>query len=121
MRRKDLLEYGQVASALITKSTTPKPSAGSVSRDIIKIDHDGMLNYEGGPNPRNRRILGYAKTGDPFDPLSDHRLGVPLYFARRVRRSEYMVEKFVQAGCKGIELDFKYLYDVASWDLPILP
>jgi dihydroorotate dehydrogenase subfamily 1 len=113
VRRKDLLEYGQVASALVTKSTTPKPSAGSDQPRIIKIDHDGMLNYEGGPNPGIEKFSETLKEVIPSIPCPI--IGsVSPYTLRDESTLEYMVEKFVQAGCKGIELDFKYLYDVAS-------
>lgn len=113
VRRKDLLDYGQVASAVVTKSTTPQPSAGSKQPRIIKIDHDGMLNYEGGPNPGIEKFSTTLKEIIPLIP-SPIIGSISPYTLREESTLEYMVEKFVGAGAKGIELDFKYLYDVAS-------
>jgi dihydroorotate dehydrogenase subfamily 1 len=113
VRRKDLLDYGQVASALITKSTTPEPSTGSEQPRIVKIDHDGMLNYEGGPNPGIEKFSETLKEVIPSIPCPI--IGsISPYTLRDESTLERMVEKFIGAGAKGIELDFKYLYDQAS-------
>lgn len=111
VRRKDLLDYGQVAGAVITKSTTPGPSTGSEQPRIIKIDHDGMLNYEGGPNPGIEDFSATLKEVIPSIP-SPIIGSISPYTLREESTLEYMAEKFVDAGAKGIELDFKYLYDV---------
>ena len=51
VRADDLIAYGQVAGAIITKSISVNPSRGSPPPRIVKMDRDGMINYEGGPNP----------------------------------------------------------------------
>jgi dihydroorotate dehydrogenase subfamily 1 len=113
VRRKDLLDYGQAASALVTKSITPQPLAGSEQPRIVKIDHDGMLNYEGGPNPGIEKFSKTLKEVIPTIPCPI--IGsISPYTLREETTLEYMVEKFVGAGVKGIELDFKYLYDEAA-------
>jgi dihydroorotate dehydrogenase (fumarate) len=113
VRRKDLIDYGRVASALITKSITPEPSAGSEQPRIVKIDHDGMLNYEGGPNPGIDKFSETLKEVIPSIP-SPIIGSISPYTLRDESTLERMVDKFSEAGVKGIELDFKYLYDVAS-------
>ena len=69
-----MIAYGKVAAAVVTKSISAKPSPGSPQPRIVKIDRDGMLNYEGGPNPG---IDAFAETlpgGVPGNSGPDHRL-----------------------------------------------
>jgi dihydroorotate dehydrogenase subfamily 1 len=113
VRAEDLIEYGRVAGAIVTKSISAKPSRGSPQPRIVKIDREGMINYEGGPNPG---IEAFA------DTLREVRPDIPcpiigsisprtLTFASGIER---VAEAFLQAGADGIELDFKYLYDGAG-------
>jgi dihydroorotate dehydrogenase subfamily 1 len=113
VRAEDLIEYGRVAGALVTKSISAQPSRGSPQPRIVKIDRDGMINYEGGPNPG---IDAFAQT------LASVRASIPcpvigsisprtLTYASGIER---VTEKFVAAGADAIELDFKYLYDGAG-------
>jgi len=112
VRSKDLLEYGHVAGAIVTKSITIEPCLGSRTPRIAKIDHDGMLNYEGNPNPG---IDAFAATLRKIMPS----IPCPVIGSispdtlREETKLELMVEKFIGAGVKGIELDYKYLYNEA--------
>ena len=113
VRADDLLAFGQVASAIVTKSISVKPSLGSPQPRIAKIDREGMINYEGGPNPG---IDAFAETLKEVCPA----VPCPIIGSISPRTLTYstgledMVEKFVHAGARGIELDFKYLYDQAK-------
>ena len=110
IRADDLIAYGQVASAIVTKSISVNPSPGSPQPRIAKLDRDGMINYEGGPNPG---IDAVAETLREVCPL----IPCPIIGSISPRTLTYssgleqMVEKFVRAGARAIELDFKYLYD----------
>jgi dihydroorotate dehydrogenase (NAD+) catalytic subunit len=112
VRSKDLIEYGRVAGAIVTKSITAEPCSGSRTPRIAKIDHDGMLNYEGNPNPG---IDEFAATLQKIMPS----IPCPVIGSispdtlREESKLERMVEKFIGAGVKGIELDYKYLYNEA--------
>jgi dihydroorotate dehydrogenase subfamily 1 len=113
VRADDLMVYGKVASAIITKSISAKPSPGSPQPRIAKIDRDGMINYEGGPNPG---IDAFAETLKQVCPAVPCPI-IGSISPRTLTHSsglEQMVEKFVQAGVRAIELDFKYLYDQAK-------
>jgi dihydroorotate dehydrogenase (NAD+) catalytic subunit len=113
VRADDLLAFGQVASAIVTKSISVKPSPGSPQPRIAKIDREGMINYEGGPNPG---IDAFAETLREVCPA----VRCPIIGSISPRTLTYstgledMVEKLVRAGARGIELDFKYLYDQAK-------
>jgi dihydroorotate dehydrogenase subfamily 1 len=110
VRADDLIEYGRVAGAIITKSISANPSRGSPQPRIVKMDRDGMINYEGGPNPG---IDAFA------DTLREVRLEVPCPIIGSIsprtlthaKGIESVTEKFIAAGADGIELDFKYIYD----------
>ena len=120
VRAEDLIAYGQVAGAIITKSISVNPSRGSPQPRIVKMDRDGMINYEGGPNPG---IEEFAST------LREVRSSVPCPIIGSVSPRtltqamgiETMTEKFVAAGVDALELDFKYLYDQASGKVDFLP
>src|SRR5262245_59292730 len=113
IRADDLLAFGQVASAVVTKSISVKPSPGSPQPRIVKIDREGMLNYEGGPNPGIDAVAETLREVCPSIPC-------PIIGSISPRTLTYstgledMVEKFVGAGARGVELDFKYLYDQAK-------
>jgi dihydroorotate dehydrogenase (NAD+) catalytic subunit len=110
VRADDLIEYGKVAGAIITKSISAVPSRGSPQPRIVKMDRDGMINYEGGPNPG---IDAFA------DTLREVRPNVPCPIIGSIsprtlthaKGIETMTEKFIGAGADGLELDFKYIYD----------
>jgi dihydroorotate dehydrogenase (NAD+) catalytic subunit len=110
VRADDLIAYGEVAGAIITKSISAKPSRGSPQPRIVKIDRDGMINYEGGPNPG---IDAFAETLREVRP----KISCPIIGSISPRTLtlakgiETVTEKFIGAGADGIELDFKYLYD----------
>lgn len=113
IRPADLLAFGEVASAIVTKSISVKPSRGSPKPRIAKSDHDGMLNYEGGPNPGIDAVEEILKEVCPKIPcpiigsVSPRTLTHPSGIER-------VIEQFVRGGARGIELDFKYLYDQAQ-------
>jgi dihydroorotate dehydrogenase (NAD+) catalytic subunit len=113
VRGDDLIAYGQSASAIVTKSISVNPSRGSPQPRIVKIDRDGMINYEGGPNPGIEAFcetLASVRSAIPcpvIGSISPRTLTYP-------NALEQMVEKFIVAGADGIELDFKYLYDQAK-------
>lgn len=113
VRAEDLIAYGKVAAAVVTKSISAKPSPGSPQPRIVKIDRDGMLNYEGGPNPGIDAFAETLKTVCPQIPA-------PIIGSVSPRTLTYssgleeMIETFVAAGARAIELDFKYLYDQAK-------
>ncbi len=113
VRGDDLIAYGRVAAAIVTKSISANPSRGSPQPRIVKIDRDGMINYEGGPNPG---IDAFCAT------LAEVRSAIPCPIIGSIsprtltypKALEHMVEKFIAAGADGIELDFKYPYDQAK-------
>ena len=41
VRAEDLVAYGKVAAAVVTKSISAKPSPGSPQPRLVKIDRDG--------------------------------------------------------------------------------
>jgi len=102
-----------VAGAIITKSISANPSRGSPQPRIVKMDRDGMINYEGGPNPG---IDAFA------DTLREVRSAIPCPIIGSISPRtlthaagiESVTEKFIAAGADGIELDFKYIYDQAK-------
>jgi len=110
VRAEDLIDYGKVAGAIITKSISAVPSRGSPQPRIVKMDRDGMINYEGGPNPG---IDAFA------DTLREVRPDIPCPIIGSIsprtlthaKGVESMTEKFIGAGADGLELDFKYIYD----------
>jgi dihydroorotate dehydrogenase subfamily 1 len=110
VRAEDLIAYGAVASAIITKSISANPSRGSPQPRIVKMDRDGMINYEGGPNPG---IDAFAAT------LREVRASIPCPIIGSIsprtlthaKGIESVTEKFIAAGADGLELDFKYIYD----------
>lgn len=110
VRADDLIAFGEVAGAIITKSISAKPSRGSPQPRIVKIDRDGMINYEGGPNPG---IDAFAETLREVRP----KISCPIIGSISPRTLthamaiENVTEKFIEAGADGIELDFKYIYD----------
>lgn len=110
VRADHLLRFGRVASAVITKSISQRPSAGSPQPRIARIDHDGMLNYEGGPNPG---IEEFSRTIKQVKPNME----CPLIGSLSPRTlqlttgMEELAAQFEEAGADAIELDFKYLYD----------
>jgi len=110
LRSRDLVEYGRVAGAIVTKSITAEPCMGSPTPRIAKIDHDGMLNYEGNPNPG---IDVFAATlRSVMQSIPCPVIGsVSPDTLREDTKLERMVEKFIGAGATGIELDYKYLYN----------
>lgn len=109
VRAKDLLEFGRVAGGIVTKSITPEPCVGSPTPRIVKVDQDAMLNYEGNPNPGIDNFSATLREVIPSIPCPV--IGSIAPDALREKNTlEYMVEKFVGAGVKGIELDYKYLY-----------
>jgi len=120
VRAEDLIAYGKVASAIVTKSISVNPSPGSPQPRIVKMDRDGMINYEGGPNPG---IDAFAETLKAVCPV----IPAPVIGSispRTLTHSnglERMVEKFIGAGVRAIELDFKYLYDQAKGRLDFQP
>src|ERR1051325_150542 len=99
VRAEDLIAYGNAASAVVTKSISAKPSPGSPPPRIVKIDRDGMLNYEGGPNPG---IDAFAETLKEVCP----KIPAPIIGSISPRTLTYtnglemMIEKFVAAGAK---------------------
>lgn len=110
VRANDLIAYGQTASAIITKSISANPSRGSPQPRIIKMDRDGMINYEGGPNPG---IEAFAATiREVRSAIACPIIGsISPRTLTHAKGIESVVEKFIAAGADGIELDFKYLYD----------
>lgn len=113
VRAVDLLAFGQVASAIVTKSVSAMPSRGSPKPRIAKSDRDGMINYEGGPNPGIDAFSATLREVIPAIPC-------PIIGSISARTLAYasgienVVEKFAKAGVRAIELDFKYLYDQAK-------
>jgi len=113
VRAVDLLAFGQVASAIVTKSISALPSRGSPKPRIARSDRDGMLNYEGGPNPGIDAFCDTLREVVPSTPC-------PIIGSISARTlavhagTEHVVEKFARAGVKALELDFKYLYDQAK-------
>lgn len=120
VRAEDLIAYGQVAGAIVTKSISAKPSRGSPQPRIVKMDRDGMINYEGGPNPG---IDAFAET------LKEVRSLIPCPIIGSISPRtlthaagiETVTEKFASAGADGIELDFKYLYDEVKGRAEFMP
>jgi dihydroorotate dehydrogenase subfamily 1 len=120
IRAEDLIAYGRVASAIVTKSISVQPSPGSPQPRIAKLDRDGMINYEGGPNPGIDAVAETLRAVCPVIPCPI----VGSISPRTLTHSsglELMVEKFVKAGARAIELDFKYLYDQAKGRLDFRP
>jgi dihydroorotate dehydrogenase subfamily 1 len=113
VRPVDLLAFGQVASAIVTKSISAMPSRGSPKPRIAKSDRDGMINYEGGPNPGIDAFSATLREVIPAIPC-------PIVGSISARTLAYgsgleqVVEKFANAGVRALELDFKYLYDQAK-------
>lgn len=109
-RADKLLEYSRVAGAVITKSISLQPSKGSPHPRIVRIDHDGVINNEGGLNP------GIEEFGRAIRQVRPE-MGCPLIGSlspRSLRFTTGMEEvamKFEEAGADAIELNFKYLYD----------
>jgi dihydroorotate dehydrogenase (NAD+) catalytic subunit len=120
VRAEDLVAYGRVAGAIVTKSISANPSRGSPQPRIVKMDRDGMINYEGGPNPG---IDAFAQT------LREVRSSIPCPIIGSISPRtlthalaiEAVTEKFVSAGADGIELDFKYLYDEVNGRVEFSP
>jgi dihydroorotate dehydrogenase (NAD+) catalytic subunit len=120
VRAEDLIAFGQVAGAIVTKSISASPSRGSPQPRIVKMDRDGMINYEGGPNPG---IDAFAVT------LREVRSAIPCPIIGSISPRtltqamaiEAVAEKFVDAGADGLELDFKYLYDQSKGKAEFLP
>lgn len=113
VRAVDLLAFGQVASAIVTKSISAMPSRGSPKPRIAKSDRDGMINYEGGPNPGIDAFSATLREVIPAIPCPI----IGSISARTLAYAsglEHVVEKFANAGVRAIELDFKYLYDKAQ-------
>ncbi|MFQ5849976.1 MAG: nitronate monooxygenase [Candidatus Binatia bacterium] len=110
VRADQLLKFGHVASAVITKSISLQPSVGSPQPRIARINHEGMLNYEGGPNPGIEEFSRIIKQVKPdmecplIGSLSPRTL-------RLTTGMEELAARFEEAGADAIELDFKYLYD----------
>jgi dihydroorotate dehydrogenase (NAD+) catalytic subunit len=110
VRAADLRAFGQVASAIVTKSISALPSHGSPKPRIARSDRDGMLNYEGGPNPGIDAFCETLRDVVPSIPC-------PIIGSISARTLAFdsgagqVVEKFARAGVRAIELDFKYLYD----------
>ncbi len=110
VKAEQILEYGRLASAVITKSISLEPSEGSPQPRIARIDHDGLINYEGGPNPG---IVEFAKTIRAVKPQMECPL-IGSLSPRTLRMSgamERLAEQFEEAGADALELDFKYLLD----------
>jgi len=105
-----LLAYSRQAGAVVTKSISVEPSTGNPHPRILRTDHDGMLNCEGGPNPG---IKEFSETLRRVKPDLD----CPLIGSLSPRTLRYAADieevgaRFEEAGCNAIELDFKYLYD----------
>src|SRR5690606_34413466 len=80
---------------------------------IVAIDHDGMLNYEGGPNPGIDAFAGIMRDSLP-------RMRCPVFGSMSTRTlrlqkgMERVAARFEEAGAAALELDFKYLYDQSS-------
>src|SRR5687768_17102377 len=113
VRAVDLLAFGQVASAIVTKSISAMPSRGSPKPRIAKSDRDGMINYEGGPNPGIDAFSATLREVIPAVPCPIIGSISPRTLAY-ASGLEHMVEKLANAGVRAIELDFKYLYDQAK-------
>lgn len=113
VRAEDILAYGRVAGAVITKSISAKPSRGSAQPRIAKLDRDGMINYEGGPNPGIEEFAAtLASIRSSMEcPIIGSISPRTLTFASGI---ESVAEKFAEAGVEALELDFKYLYDQAK-------
>ena len=119
-RAEDLIAFGQVAGAIVTKSISASPSRGSPQPRIVKMDRDGMINYEGGPNPG---IDAFAKT------IREVRSAIPCPIIGSIsprtlthaKAIETVTEKFIHAGADGLELDFKYLYDQSRGKSEFVP
>jgi dihydroorotate dehydrogenase (NAD+) catalytic subunit len=109
-KAQHLLAYSRVAGAVVTKSISAVASKGNPHPRIIKIDHAGMLNCEGGANPG---IGEFKKTLRRIRPD----LGCPIIGSlsprtlRFAKGIEEVAAGFEKAGCEAIELNFKYLYD----------
>lgn len=120
VRAEDLVAFGKVAGAIVTKSISANPSRGSPQPRIVKIDRDGMINYEGGPNPG---IDAFAET------LRQVRSSIPCPIIGSISPRtlthamaiEAVTEKFVSAGADCLELDFKYLYDQSKGKAEFMP
>src|SRR5262245_9387668 len=110
VRAEDLIAFGQVAGAIVTKSISAMPSRGSPQPRIVKIDRDGMINYEGGPNPGIDAFAATIREVRPQIPCPIIGSVSPrtLTVASGIER---VAEAFLNAGADGIELDFKYLHD----------
>jgi dihydroorotate dehydrogenase subfamily 1 len=110
VRADDLIEYGKVAGAIITKSISELPSRGSPQPRIVKMDRDGMINYEGGPNPGIDAFTATLREvrQQVECPIIGSISPRTLTHAKAI---ESMTEKFIGAGADGLELDFKYIYD----------
>ncbi|MBJ3778537.1 dihydroorotate dehydrogenase [Acuticoccus mangrovi] len=113
VRADDLVAFGRVAGAIVTKSISAAPSPGSPQPRIVKLPGGGMINYEGGPNPG---IDAFCAT------LREVRADVPCPIIgsvspRTLARDaslERLAERFVAAGADAFELDFKYVYDMVD-------
>jgi dihydroorotate dehydrogenase (NAD+) catalytic subunit len=109
-KAKHLLAYSRVAGAVVTKSISIEPSKGNPHPRVIRTDHDGMINCEGGPNPG---IKEFGETLRKIKPDMDCPLVGSL--SPRTLRSgagaEELATRFEEAGADVIELDLKYLYD----------
>lgn len=110
VRADDLIDYGKVAGAIITKSISAVPSRGSPQPRIMKLDRDGMINYEGGPNPGIDAFTGTLREVRPDVPCPIIGSISPRTLTH-AKAIESMTEKFIGAGADGLELDFKYIYD----------
>ncbi|MEX2643216.1 MAG: nitronate monooxygenase [Acetobacterales bacterium] len=108
-----LVSFGQVAGAIVAKSTSEKPSQGSPQPRIVAIDHDGMLNYEGGPNPGIDAFADIMRRSLP--QMRCPIIGSMSARTLRLQKGmERVAAQFEDAGAAALELDFKYLYDQAS-------
>ncbi len=109
-KAQHLLTYSRVAGAVVTKSISAEASDGNPHPRIIRIDHDGMINSEGGANPGIRRFKEALRRIKP-----DLQCPVIGSLSPRTMRFEKGIEEvatgFEEAGCEAIELDFKYLHD----------
>jgi len=109
-KAEHLLSYSRIAGAVVTKSISVEPSKGNPQPRVIRIDHDGMINCEGGPNP------GIAEFGKTLRKIRQN-IACPLIgsLSPRTLRSgadaDDLAARFEEAGADAIELDLKYLYD----------
>ncbi len=110
---EQLMTFGATAAAVVSKSVSIGPDPGNPRPRIVSIDHDGMLNYEGAPNPGIEAFAGVM-----HDVVL--RMGCPLICSMQVGTTltegarERVAATFEEAGAAAIELDFKYLYDEAN-------